>query len=62
MTRKSKREVERTLNELDDTPPDEPPHWWMADVPRRYWGDEAEALQQFWARVDEAAGDSGGSA
>lgn len=54
MTRRSKRELESALDDVAGDVPEEPPHEWLAVVPREYWDDEVEALRQFWRIVEEA--------
>jgi len=57
MTRKSKRELERALDDLEPTdnePPETPPQPWMASVPQHLWTDPVAVLRH-WAQQADAA-------
>jgi hypothetical protein len=48
MTRRSKREIDRAVDDLEtDTPPDEPPVAWMEDVPQELWSDRTAAWHAY---------------
>jgi len=61
MTRRSKRELERTLDDLEprDGPlPDDPSQDWMQYVPRELWADSVAALRYWSKKADEAENDA----
>ncbi|WP_135830772.1 hypothetical protein [Halorussus halobius] len=54
MTRKSKREIERLLDDLEtEEPPEEPEAEWMRYVPEHLWSEPAEAWRAYIQRAED---------
>jgi len=58
MTRRSKRELSRLLDDLEtEEPPEEPSAEWMTYVPENLWSDPEEAWRAY---IQQAGDDVGG--
>ena len=62
MTRRSKRELERILDDREaEEPPEVPPAEWMEQVPEHLWGDPVAAWRAYIEQGDGGGrGDDGG--